>query len=62
MPSREVEMLRADVRYRREQIALLRAKMYRWGEGSSPQLPELERCLARAEGRLRDHLRREPGT
>ena len=47
-------MLEADARYYRDRVALLRAKLYRWGRGSTPELQELERRLARAERRLRE--------
>lgn len=48
----DIELLEADARYYRDRVALLRAKLYRWGEGSTPQLLELERRLAVAERRL----------
>lgn len=48
----ELELARADVRYYRDRVALLRAKHYRWGLGSSRRLQELERELQRAEQRL----------
>jgi hypothetical protein len=51
---RERERLQAEVYYHRDRIALLRAKLYRWGVGSSARLEELERELARAERRLAD--------
>lgn len=51
-------MLEADARYYKDRVALLRAKLYRWGEGSTPQLRELERRLAGAELRL--HQQRSP--
>jgi hypothetical protein len=50
----ELELARADARYYRDRVALLRAKLYRWGSGSSPRLEQLERELQRAEQRLRD--------
>jgi hypothetical protein len=55
----DTELLEADARYYRDRIALLRAKLYRWGLGSTPQLQELERRLAGAEQRLREHRSRE---
>jgi hypothetical protein len=55
---RKLELLRADVQYHRDRIALLRAKLYRWGLGSSARLQSLERELQRAEQRLRQE--REP--
>ncbi len=50
----EVEQLQADANYYRDRVALLRAKLYRWGLGSSARLVALERELDRAEQRLRD--------
>ena len=50
---REIELLRADVLDCRDRVALLRAKLYRWGQGSNPHLRELEAELERAEQRLR---------
>jgi hypothetical protein len=55
----DIELLRADASYYRDRVALLRAKRYRWGLGSSPRLEELERRLERAEERLREQRRRE---
>jgi hypothetical protein len=52
--SGEIELFRADVRDCHDQVALLRAKLYRWGSGSNAQLQELERELEHAEERLRD--------
>jgi hypothetical protein len=52
--SGEIELLRADARDRHDQVALLRAKLYRWGLVPSAQLQELERELTRAEELLRD--------
>jgi hypothetical protein len=51
--ARDIELLEADARYYRDRVAVLRAKLYRWGEGSTPQLRELERRLTGAEERLR---------
>ncbi len=53
--SGELELLRADARYYHDRVALLRAKLYRWGQGSNTQLKQLERSLERAEERLREH-------
>jgi hypothetical protein len=50
--SGELEQLQADVRYYHDRVALLRAKLYRWGQGSTPRLRELERELENAEQRL----------
>jgi hypothetical protein len=52
--SNEIELLQADARYYRDRVALLRAKLYRWGLGSTARLRELERELERAEQRLRE--------
>lgn len=51
-PSSDLESLRAEALYYKDRVALLRAKLYRWGEGSSPRLRELEDKLALAERRL----------
>jgi hypothetical protein len=51
---RKLELLRADVQYQRDRVALLRAKLYRWGLGSNARLETLERELERAEQRLRE--------
>lgn len=48
----ELELARAEARYYHDRVALLRAKHYRWGVGSSPRLQQLERELQRAERRL----------
>jgi hypothetical protein len=48
------EMLRAEARYYRDRVALLRAKLYRWGSGPTARLQQLERSLELAEQRLRD--------
>lgn len=52
--AREIEMAQADVRDCHDRVALLRAKLYRWGVRPSPRLRELEGDLQRAEERLRD--------
>jgi hypothetical protein len=52
--SNEIELLRAEVRYHRDRVALLRAKLYRWGEGSNARLRQLEHELERAEQRLQE--------
>ena len=49
----EIETARADASYCRDRVALLRAKLYRWGLGSSPRLKQLEQEAERAEQRLR---------
>jgi hypothetical protein len=55
----EIELAQADARYYRERVALLRAKLYRLGLGSSPRLQQLERELQHAEQRLRKVRSRE---
>jgi len=52
--ARDIELAQADVCYCRDRVALLRAKLYRWGLRPSPRLRELERQLQRAEQHLRD--------
>jgi len=54
MSSKPLEELRAEATYYRDRVALLRAKLYRWGLGTNARLQELERELERAEQRLRD--------
>ena len=57
MSSRQAEQLQVEVNYYRDRVALLRAKLYRWGVGSNARLQQLER----AEQRLRDaRLHSEP--
>jgi hypothetical protein len=50
----EIEQLRADADYYHDRVALLRAKLYRWGLGSNARLQSLERELERAQQRLDD--------
>jgi hypothetical protein len=50
---KDIELLEADALYYRDRVALLRAKLYRWGLRATPQLRELERRLTGAEQRLR---------
>ncbi|MGO9498915.1 MAG: hypothetical protein ACLQA5_19725 [Solirubrobacteraceae bacterium] len=52
--SGDIELVRADVRDCHDHVALLRAKLYRWGLGSNAELQELEQDLEHAEERLRD--------
>lgn len=54
MSSDQIEQLQADADYYHDRVALLRAKLYRWGLGPSAQLQELERELALAQERLRE--------
>ena len=59
--AKDIEQLQAEADYYRDRVALLRAKLYRWGVGSSPRLETLERELERARQRLRDaRLRATP--
>ncbi len=58
--AKDLELLEADARYYHDRVALLRAKLYRWGQRSTPQLQALERRLASAELRLRERRSREP--
>ncbi len=51
--AKDIELLEEDARYYHDRVALLRAKLYRWGQRATPQLRDLERRLAKAEGRLR---------
>jgi hypothetical protein len=59
--SSEIEQLQAEANYCRDRVALLRAKLYRWGVGSNARLQALERELELAQQRLRDaRLRAKP--
>jgi len=50
----EVDRLQADADYYHDRVALLRAKRYRWGLGTSARLQALERKLECAQQRLRE--------
>ena len=52
--TREIELAKADVCYCHDRVALLRAKLYRWGLRPDARLRQLERQLQRAEQHLRD--------
>ena len=54
----EIDQLQAEAAYYRDGVALLRAKLYRWGVGTNARLQQLERELERAQQRLRDARRR----
>jgi hypothetical protein len=54
----ELELAQADAFYYRDRVALLRARLYRWGLASTPKLQHLEAELERAEQRVRDARRR----
>ena len=41
----EIEQLQAEANYCHDRVALLRAKLYRWGLGSNARLQALEREL-----------------
>jgi hypothetical protein len=57
----EIDELEAVTAYYRDRVALLRAKLYRFGVGSNTRLQALERELERAQKRLRDaRLRATP--
>jgi hypothetical protein len=58
--AQEIELLEADERHYKDRVALLRARLYRWGQAPTPQLRELERRLAAAQRRLRERRSREP--
>lgn len=49
----EIEQLQAEVDYYHDRVALLRAKLYRWGLAPDARLEQLERELERAEQRVR---------
>jgi hypothetical protein len=56
----ELELAEADARYYRDRVALLRAKLYRRGYGTTPRLQQLERQLQRAEQRLLNLVSHQP--
>ena len=59
--TRTIEQLQADVDYYYDRVALLRARLYRWGLGSDARLARLQQELLCAEQRLRDErLRTKP--
>jgi len=53
-----MQHLQADADYCRDRVALLRAKLYRWGLRKNARLEQLERELDAAERRLRDERSR----
>ncbi len=57
--SNEIEQLKAESRYYRDRVSVLRARLYGRGSATSARLEELERGLERAEVRLRERRRRE---
>jgi hypothetical protein len=52
--AREIEQAQAGVSDCHDRVALLRARLYRWGLRPTTRLRELERDLQRAEQRLLD--------
>jgi len=57
----EIELLQAEADYYHDRVALLRAKLYRWGAGPNARLRTLERELGRAQRRLHEaRLRGKP--
>jgi hypothetical protein len=48
--------LQEEADYYRDRVALLRARLYRWGLSPTARLRELERQLELVEQRLRDAL------
>jgi hypothetical protein len=54
--SKQVVQLQEEADYYRDRVALLRARLYRWGLRPNARLRELERRLELVEQRLRDAL------
>jgi hypothetical protein len=54
----EIEQLQAEADYYHDRVALLRAKLYRWGLRPNDRLKALERALERAQQRLCDARQR----
>ncbi len=50
---KEIAAIEAEVNYYRDSVALLRARLYRRGDGTTPRLEELQRKLDSAQSRLR---------
>jgi hypothetical protein len=57
----EVALAQEEVSSCHDRVALLRARLYRWGLRPNARLRELERDLQRAEQHLRDVRSREVG-
>jgi hypothetical protein len=57
----EIERLEAEARYRRERLALLRARMYRGAAAPAARMRQYERALEEAERRLRRAQLRDAG-
>ena len=49
----QIAEIEAEVVYYRDRLAVLRARLYRQGVGSTPRLEELQRQLDSAQRRLR---------
>jgi hypothetical protein len=49
----QIEEIQAEVNHYRDSVALLRARLYRRGMGTTPRLEELQRRLASAQRRIR---------
>ncbi len=58
MSSKQVVQLQEEADYYRDRVALLRARLYRWGLRPNARLRALERRLELVEQRLRDALLR----
>jgi hypothetical protein len=56
--TKQVVRLQEEADYYRDRVALLRARLYRWGLSPTARLKELERQLELVEQRLRDALPR----
>ena len=50
----QIAQLQADVDYYHDRVALMRAKLYRWGLPSDARLQALERALEQAKAHLRN--------
>jgi hypothetical protein len=50
---REIAAIEAEATYYRDSVALMRARLYRRGLGTSPRFEELQRRLDSAQQRLR---------
>lgn len=48
----QIEAIEAEFNYYKDSVALLRARLYRWGVGSTPRLKDLQRRRDSAERRL----------
>ena len=50
---RQIAAIEAEFNYYKDSVAILRARLYRWGVGATPRLEELQRRLDSARRRLR---------